>query len=145
MLHNPAFHHIELPCPDLEIVERFYGVVLGARVYMRRDATRRADVPAGGTITDAEALGFDIDATFLRIGENFRIGFLRRDSEHAQREIDHLAFTIEDNDLAGLGRRFIEYNIEVVDQSAQRLQIKDPFGLMIELWPRSVLAGMGLV
>jgi catechol 2,3-dioxygenase-like lactoylglutathione lyase family enzyme len=145
MLRNPAFHHIELPCPDLELAERFYGVVLGARVYMRRDQARRPDVPASGTIADAEIEGFDIDATFLIIGESFRIGFLKQESSHDQREIDHLAFTVDDSDLAALARKFAEYKVEVVEQRPDRMQIRDPFGMTLELWPRPVLARMGLL
>ena len=145
MIRNSSFHHIEVPCDDLELAERFYTVVFGARVYMRRDASRRVDVPATGAISEAEDRGFQIDGTYLKIGEGFRIGFLKRQQDHAQREIDHLAFTIDDEDLAALGRRLIEYKIEVIDQSADRMTIRDPFGLMLELWPRPVLKGMGLL
>ena len=145
MIRYPAFHHIEVPCDDLEIAERFYTVVFGARVYMRRDASRRTGVPATGTISDAEGLGFQIDGTYLKIGEGFRIGFLKRQQEHLQQELDHLAFTIDDEDLAALSRRMTEYKIEVVDQNADRLIINDPFGMMLELWPRSVLGRMGLL
>jgi len=145
MIRYPAFHHIEVPCDDLEIAERFYTVVFGARVYMRRDASRRPGVPATGTIAEAEALGFQIDGTYLKIGDGFRIGFLKRQQEHLQQELDHLAFTIDDEDLAALGRRMTEYKIEVVDQNADRLIINDPFGMMLELWPRSVLERMGLL
>ena len=145
MIRNSSFHHIEVPCDDLELAERFYTIVFGARVYMRRDASRRADAPATGTISEAEERGFQIDGTYLKIGEAFRIGFLKRQQEHVQREIDHLAFTIDDEDLAALGRRLIEYKIEVIDQSADRMTIRDPFGLMLELWPRPVLKGMGLL
>lgn len=145
MLRNGAFHHIEVPCDDLELAERFYVVVFGARVYMRRDASRRADVPATGTITEAEARGFEVDGTYLKIGDGFRIGFLKLQHEHAQREIDHLAFTIDDEDLAALGLRLTEYKIQVIDQTADRMIISDPFGMMLELWPRSVLQRMGLL
>lgn len=145
MIRNSSFHHIEVPCDDLELAERFYTIVFGARVYMRRDSSRRAGVPATGAISEAEALGFQIDATFLKIGEGFRIGFLKREQEHQQREIDHLAFAIDDEDLAALARRLIEYRIEVIDQTADRMTIRDPFGLMLELWPKSVLRGMGLL
>lgn len=145
MIKNSSFHHIEVPCDDLELAERFYTIVFGARVYMRRDASRRADVPETGTITEAQERGFQIDGTYLKIGEGFRIGFLKRRHEHAQREIDHLAFTIDDEDLAALGRRLTEYKIEVIDQNADRMMIRDPFGMMLELWPRSVLQRMGLV
>lgn len=145
MIRNSSFHHIEVPCDDLEIAERFYTIVFGARVYMRRDASRRTDVPATGTISDAEEHGFQIDGTYLTIGEGFRIGFLKRQQEHAQREIDHLAFTIDDEDLAALGRRLTEYKIEVIDQNADRMMIRDPFGMMLELWPRSVFQRMGLL
>jgi catechol 2,3-dioxygenase-like lactoylglutathione lyase family enzyme len=144
MLSNPAFHHIEVPCNDLELAERFYSIVLGARVYMRRDASRRADVPATGTISEARENGFQIDGTYLKVGDGFRIGFLKREQEHAQREVDHLAFAIDDDDLAALSRRLTEYKIEVLEQSADRMIIRDPFGLMLELWPRRVLARMGL-
>jgi catechol 2,3-dioxygenase-like lactoylglutathione lyase family enzyme len=145
MIRNSAFHHIEVPCDDLELAERFYTIVFGASVYMRRDTSRRADVPAKGTISEAESLGFQIDGTYLKIGESFRIGFLKREHEHHQREIDHLAFTIDDEDLAALGRRLTEYKIEVIDQTADRMVIRDPFGLMLELWPRAVLNRMGLL
>ena len=145
MLRNSSFHHIEVPCDDLELAERFYVVVFGARVYMRRDRSRRGDVPATGTISEAEALGFEIDGTYLKIGDGFRIGFLKRQHEHSQREIDHLAFVIDDEDLAALGRRLTEYKIQVIDQTADHMMISDPFGMMLELWPRSVLRGMGLL
>ena len=145
MIRNSSFHHIEVPCDDLELAERFYVIVFGARVYLRRDASRRADVPATGTISEAEERGFQIDGTYLKIGEGFRIGFLKRQHDHAQREIDHLAFTIDDEDLAALGRRLTEYKIEVIDQTSDRMTIRDPFGMMLELWPRSVLQRMGLL
>lgn len=145
MLRNSSFHHIEVPCDDLELAERFYVIVFGARVYMRRDASRRNDVPATGTITEAQERGFNIDGTYLKIGDEFRIGFLKRQQEHSQREIDHLAFTIDDEDLATLARKMTEYKIEVIDQTADRMIIRDPFGLMLELWPRSVLRRMGLL
>lgn len=144
MLRNAAFHHIELPCEDLELVERFYTIVLGARVYMRRDASRRPNVPFAGTIAEAEESGFQIDATYLKIGE-FSIGFLKRVQLHNQSEIDHLAFVIDDEELVSLARRLTEYKIEVVDQNTDRMMIRDPFGLMLELWPRSVLRAMGLL
>ena len=144
LITNSSFHHVEVPCDDLELAERFYAIVFGAHVYMRRDASRRTEVPGTGTIAEAEAQGFAIDGTYLKIGEAFRIGFLKRQHEHAQRELDHIAFTIEDEDLAGLGRRLTEYKIEVIDQDANRMIIRDPFGLMLELWPRSVLQAMGL-
>jgi catechol 2,3-dioxygenase-like lactoylglutathione lyase family enzyme len=144
MLRNAAFHHIELPCEDLELAERFYTIVLGARVYMRRDASRRTNVPFAGTIAEAEANGFQIDATYLKIGD-FRIGFLKRVQLHNQSEIDHLAFVIDDEELGSLARRLTEYKIEVVDQNTDRMMIRDPFGLMLELWPRSVLRTMGLL
>jgi len=145
MIRNSSFHHLEVPCNDLELAERFYVIVFGARVYLRRDASRRADVPATGTISEAEERGFQIDGTYLKIGEGFRIGFLKRQHDHAQREIDHLAFTIDDEDLAALGRRLTEYKIEVIDQTVDRMIIRDPFGMMLELWPRSVLQRMGLL
>jgi catechol 2,3-dioxygenase-like lactoylglutathione lyase family enzyme len=145
MLRNSSFHHLEVPCDDLELAERFYVIVFGAQVYMRRDASRRADVPASGTITEAQQSGFNIDATYLKIGDGFRIGFLRRQQEHAQREIDHVAFSIEDEDLTSLARKLTEYKIEVIDQTADRMIIRDPFGLMLELWPRTVLQKMGLL
>ena len=144
MLSNPAFHHVELPCEDLEVAERFYTLILSGQVYMRRDASRRSAVPFEGTIAEAEQSGFQIDATYLRIGD-FRIGFLKRDQLHDQREIDHLAFVIDDKDLVALARRLTEYKIEVVDQNADRMLIRDPFGLTLELWPRPVLARMGLL
>lgn len=145
MLRNSSFHHIEVPCADLELAERFYVIVFGAHVYMRRDAGRRGDVPATGTIAQAEERGFQIDAIYLKIGDTFRVGFLKRQHQHGQREIDHLAFTIDDEDLASLGRKLTEYKIEVIDQNADRMIIRDPFGMMLELWPRSVLSRMGLL
>ena len=145
MLRNSSFHHIEVPCADLELAERFYVIVFGAHVYMRHDAGRRGDVPATGTIAQAEERGFQIDATYLKIGDTFRVGFLKRQHQHGQREIDHLAFTIDDEDLASLGRKLTEYKIEVIDQNADRMIIRDPFGMMLELWPRSVLRRMGLL
>jgi catechol 2,3-dioxygenase-like lactoylglutathione lyase family enzyme len=145
MIRNSSFHHIEVPCDDLELAERFYTIVFGARVYMRRDSSRRADVPATGTIGEAESVGFKIDGTYLRIGDVFRIGFLKGEQDHNQREIDHLALTIDDSDLAALGRRLTEYKIEVIDQTTDRMTIRDPFGMMLELWPRAVLKRMGLL
>jgi len=145
MLRNAAFHHLEIPCDDLELAERFYTIVLGAQVYMRRDASRRSGVPINGTISEAEERGFEIDGTYLKIGEAFRIGFLKQPYEHAQREIDHLAFTIDDEDLTALGRRFLEYKVELLDQTDDRMTIRDPFGLNLELWPRTVLKRMGLL
>ena len=145
IIRNSSFHHIEVPCDDLELAERFYVVVLGARVYMRRDASRRADVPATGTIAEASEGGFDIDATYLKIGDGFRIGFLKGEHDHSQHELDHIAFTIDDEDLSMLARKLTEYKIEVVDQSSDRMIIRDPFGMMLELWPRSVLGRMGLL
>jgi catechol 2,3-dioxygenase-like lactoylglutathione lyase family enzyme len=144
LIQNAAFHHIELPCDDLELAERFYVIVLGARVYMRRDAKRRAGVPSEGSISEAEAKGFDIDATYMKIGDGIRIGFLRRPHEHYQKEIDHLAFTTED-DLPALWRRLTEVSVEVIDYNDDRMIIKDPFGMMLELWPRPVLQRMGLL
>jgi catechol 2,3-dioxygenase-like lactoylglutathione lyase family enzyme len=144
MLRNAAFHHVELPCDDLEVAERFYTIVLGARVYMRRDVSRRSDVPFAGAIAQAEENGFQIDATYLKIGD-FRIGFLKREQQHLQQEIDHLAFVIDDEELPLLARQLTEYKIEVVDQNTDRMMIRDPFGLMLELWPRSVLGRMGLI
>src|SRR5262249_36895664 len=145
MIRNSSFHHIEVPCDDLELAERFYTIVFGARVYMRRDASRRTDVPATGTISEASELGFQIDGTYLKIGAGFRIGFLKRRQEHAQREIDHLAFAIDDDDLPSLRQRLTEYKIEVIDQNTDRMIIRDPFGMMLELWPRSVLQRMGFL
>ena len=145
MLRNASFHHLEVPCGDLELAERFYLIVFGARVYLRRDASRRPDVPITCTIAEAEASGFRIDGTYLKIGEAFRIGFLQRNQQHRQQEIDHLAFTIDDDELPALSRRLTEYKIEVIDQNADRMIISDPFGMMLELWPRSVLDRMGLL
>ena len=145
LIRSAAFHHIEIPCEDLELAERFYIIVFGARVYMRRDASRKPDVPSTGTILEAEESGFEIDATYLRIGEGVRIGFLKGQQQHDQREVDHLAFAIEDDDLAALWRRLVEVSVEVVDQNNDRMIIRDPFGMMLELWPKSVLDGMGLL
>jgi catechol 2,3-dioxygenase-like lactoylglutathione lyase family enzyme len=145
LIRHSSFHHLELPCDDLELAERFYVVVFGASVYMRRDASRRKEVPAVGTIAEATEKGFQIDGTYMKIGEAFRIGFLKRQQEHSQREIDHLAFAIDDEDLPALSRRLTEYKIEVIDQDSNRMLIRDPFGLMLELWPRSVLRRIGLL
>jgi len=144
MIKNASFHHIEVPCEDLELAERFYVIVFGAKVYMRRDADRRPDVPHTGTIAEAEEQGFNIDGTYLKIGDTFRIGFLRGAQEHLQREIDHLAFTIDDEDLTALSWRLIQYNVGVTEHNAERMLVRDPFGLMLELWPRSVIDKMGL-
>lgn len=145
MIRNSSFHHIEVPCDDLELAERFYVIVFGAKVYMRRDAAGRQGVPAAGTISQAEELGFQIDGTFLKIGDGFRIGFLKRQQDHSQREIDHLAFAIDEEDLAALSRRLIEYKIEMIEQRDDRMTIRDPFGMTLELWPRAVLGRMGLL
>src|ERR1041384_5479125 len=117
MLRNSSFHHLEVPCDDLELAERFYVIVFGAQVYMRRDASRRADVPASGTITECQQSGFNIDATYLKIGDVCRSGLVRRKQEHAQRDIDHVAFSIEEEDIPSLGRKLTEYKIEVIDQA----------------------------
>jgi len=145
LIKHSSLHHLEVPCDDLELAERFYVVVFGASIYMRRDASRRTDVPAGGTIAQAAEKGFQIDGTYMKIGEAFRIGFLKRQHEHAQREIDHIAFAIDDEDLTALSRRLTEYKIEVIEYDSNRMLIRDPFGLMLELWPRSVLKRMGLL
>ncbi|HEX8092068.1 MAG TPA: VOC family protein [Blastocatellia bacterium] len=145
LIKNASFHHIEVPCHDLELAERFYVIVFGARVYMRRDARRRPGVPLGGTIAEAEENGFEIDGTYMRIGDGIRIGFLKNQQEHNQREMDHLAFTVDDEDLAALWRRLTEVSVEVIEHNADRMIIRDPFGMMLELWPRSVLDRMGLL
>ena len=144
LIQNAEFHHVELPCDDLELAERFYVIVFGAKVYMRRDRERRPGVPSEGSIAEAEAQGFEIDATFMKIGQNIRIGFLKRPHEHNQREIDHLAFTI-DGDLISLWQRLTEVSVEVIDMNSDRMIIRDPFGMMLELWPRPVLQRMGLL
>ena len=141
---NSAFHHIEVPCEDLERAEQFYGSIFGAEVYMRRDADRRTGVPASGTIPDAERAGFRIDGTYLRIGDSFKIGFLKRTQNHRQTEIDHLAFVIDD-ELEALGTSLERKGIEVIDRDQSRMLIRDPFGMVVELWPRQVLARMGLL
>ncbi|MFP5261833.1 MAG: VOC family protein [Blastocatellia bacterium] len=145
LIKNASFHHIEVPCHDLELAERFYVIVFGARVYMRRDASRRPGVPSAGTIAEAEESGFEIDGTYMRIGDGIRIGFLKSQQEHNQREMDHLAFTVDDEDLAALWRRLTEVSVEVIEHNADRMIIRDPFGMMLELWPRSVLDRMGLL
>jgi len=111
---------------------------------MRRDRERRPDVPWEGSISDAEARGFEIDATFMKIGDGIRIGFLKRSHEHNQREVDHLAFTI-DGDLISLWQRLTEVSVEVIDLNSDRMIIRDPFGMMLELWPRAVLQRMGVL
>jgi len=144
VIRNPSFHHIEVPCKDLDLAEEFYSRVFGARVYMRRDAARRSAVPSTGTIRTAEESGFEIDATYLIIGDRLRIGFLKQPSEHRRREVDHLAFAVDD-DLESLDRRLVEGEVEVLERLQNHLLIRDPFGMVLELWPRSVLAGMGLI
>jgi catechol 2,3-dioxygenase-like lactoylglutathione lyase family enzyme len=145
LIRNAAFHHIEVPCEDLELAERFYVIVFGAQVYMRRDARRRAGVPSTGTIAEAEESGFEIDGTYMRISDGLRIGFLKAEQAHNQREIDHLAFAVDDEDLPALWRRLTEVSVEVIEHNANRMIIRDPFGMMLELWPRSILDGMGLL
>ena len=145
MIENAAFHHIEIPCEDLALAERFYAEVFGAQVYMRRDENRLPNVPASGTIAEVEERGFQIDGTFLKIGEALRIGFLKRPCRQDRREIDHLAFAIDADDLSQLKQKFLERNIEVVLEAADHLQIRDPFGMVLELWPRSILVGMGVL
>lgn len=143
VITNPAFHHIEVPCSDLDLAERFYSSILGAQVYMRRDAGRSPAVPATGTIADAEAAGFAIDGTYMRI-DGFRIGFLKQPHQHRRLEVDHLAFTIDD-EIGALRNRLSELGIPIVDESPSRMLIEDPFGLTLELWPRAVLGRMGLL
>lgn len=145
LLSNAAFHHVELPCEDLELAEQFYSSVLGATVYMRRDATRRFDVPVEGSISHLESIGFTIDATYLRIGEVFRIGFLKRHAAHTQEELDHFAFTIDEDNTTRLAAALRSSGVKVLDESADRLLISDPFGMVIELWPRPVLERAGLL
>ena len=141
---NSAFHHVEVPCDDLETAEQFYGKVFGAKVYMRKDAERRTGVPAEGTISRAESRGFSIDATYMKIGESFRIGFLKRTQDHRQAEIDHFAFVIDD-DLEALEAALVNEDVEIVDRDPNRMLIRDPFGLVLELWPRETLERMGLL
>jgi catechol 2,3-dioxygenase-like lactoylglutathione lyase family enzyme len=145
LITNAAFHHVEIPCEDLELAERFYIIIFGARVYMRRDVKRRSDVPSTGTIAEAEENGFEIDGTYMRIGDGLRIGFLKSQQTHNQRELDHLAFAVDDEDLASLWRRLTEVSVEVIDHNPNRMIIRDPFGMMLELWPRSALDRMGLL
>ena len=144
LVRNASFHHIEVPCRDLVQAEEFYSRVFGASVYMRRDIHRRSGVPAAGTIHDAEAAGFEIDGTYLKIGERLRIGFLKQPSDHQRREVDHLAFAIDD-DLDGLDRKLAEAGVDIIDRKANHMLIRDPFGMALELWPRSVLEEMGLI
>lgn len=145
VIRHAVFHHIEIPCDDLELAERFYVLVFGAQVYMRRDANRRSEVPADGTIAEAEARGFAIDATYMKIGDRIRIGFLKDQPEHAQKEVDHLAFAIDEDDLTALSWRLVEISVAVVEYNANRMLIRDPFGMMLELWPSAVLEKMGLL
>jgi catechol 2,3-dioxygenase-like lactoylglutathione lyase family enzyme len=145
MLRNPIFHHIEIPCDDLEVAERFYCIVLGAKVYMRHDASRRADVPIAGNIAELEEAGFSIDATYMKIGDSLRIGFLKRQQDHARREIDHLAFVLDEEDMASLWQKFTEIGIEVIELRDDRIVIRDPFGLVLELWPSSVMRRLGFL
>ena len=144
LIRNPSFHHIELSCENLELAEQFYSRVFGATVYMRRDAARRSGVPSAGTIRSVEETGFEVDATYLIIGDRLRIGFLKQASEHRRREVDHLAFAIED-DLESLDQKFAKADVEIVERLQNHILIRDPFGMLLELWPRSVLEGMGLI
>ena len=144
VIRNPCFHHIEVPCEDLDLAEQFYSRVFGAHVYMRRDAARRSAVPSIGTIRKAEESGFEIDGTYLMIGEQLRIGFLKQPSEHRRREVDHLAFAVDD-DLEPLAQKLAQEEVEVLEQRQNHILIRDPFGMVLELWPRSVLEGMGLM
>ena len=144
LIRNASFHHIEVPCEDLDLAERFYSRIFGAVVYMRRDANRRPAVPNVGTISAAESSGFQIDGTYMKIGRHLRIGFLKRPSEHRQNEVDHIAFAV-DEDLASLDRKLEEGGVEVVDRKPNHRLVKDPFGMLLELWPSSVLDGMGLL
>lgn len=144
LIRNPSFHHIEVPCKDLDLAEQFYSRVFGARVYMRRDAARRSAVPSAGTIRAAEECGFEIDGTYLIIGEQLRIGFLKQPSEHRRREVDHLAFAVDD-DLESLSQKLASGDVEVLERRQNHILIRDPFGMVLELWPRSVLHGMGLI
>jgi len=144
LIRNPTFHHIEVPCKDLELAEQFYSRVFGARVYMRRDVARRSPVPSLGTIRSAEESGFEIDGTYLIIGEQLRIGFLKQPAEHRRREVDHLAFAV-DEDVESLSQRLANGEVEVLERRENHVLIRDPFGMVLELWPRSVLQGMGLI
>ena len=144
LIRNPSFHHIEVPCKDLDLAEQFYSRVFGARVYMRRDAARRSAVPSAGTIRTAEESGFEIDGTYLIIGEHLRIGFLKQPSEHRRREVDHLAFAVDD-DLESLSQKLATGDVEILERRQNHILIRDPFGMVLELWPRSVLQGMGLI
>ena len=138
LLRNPSFHHIEVPCGDLNLAEEFYSRVFGASVHMRRDAARRSAVPSAGTIRAAEEDGFEIDGTYLMIGKTLRIGFLKQPSEHRRREVDHLAFAVDD-DLESLAQRLAREHVEVLERRQNHMLIVDPFGMVLELWPRSVL------
>ena len=144
LIRQPSFHHIEVPCENLDLAEQFYSRVFGARVYMRRDSARRASVPSSGTITMAEQSGFEIDGTYLLIGDRLRIGFLKQPSEHRRLELDHLAFAVDD-DLESLALSLAHGDVEIVEQRQNHLLIRDPFGMVLELWPRSVLQAMGLM
>lgn len=145
LIKGAQFHHIEIPCDDLELAEQFYVRALGARVYLRRDADRRPNVPTTGTITEAEQSGFQIDGTFLMIGPSFRIGFISGRQGHHRKEVDHLAFAIDEQDLGALARRLAQYNVEVIEHNASRMLVQDPFGMTLELWPKVVLERMGLL
>jgi catechol 2,3-dioxygenase-like lactoylglutathione lyase family enzyme len=144
LIRNPAFHHIELPCPDLDLAEQFYSRVFGARVYMRRDAARRSAVPSIGTIRTAEESGFEIDGTYLIIGEQLRIGFLRQPpNTGAARSITwHSRWLTM---TWSLFQRLATGDVEVLERRQNHILIRDPFGMVLELWPRSVLQGMGLI
>ena len=144
VIRNPSFHHIEVPCRDLDLAEQFYSRVFGARVYMRRDADRRSAVPSSGTIRNAEEAGFEIDGTYMMIGEQLRIGFLKQPSEQRRREVDHLAFAVDD-DLESLHERLAQGDVAILEHRQNHILILDPFGMVLELWPRSVLEEMGLL
>src|ERR1041384_4433210 len=72
-------------------------------------------------------------------------GLSEEEEGHSRPEIDHGAFSMKDEDLTSLARKLTEYKIQVIDQTADRMIIRDPFGLMLELWPRTVLQKMGLL
>lgn len=144
LIRNPSFHHLELPCEDLDLAEKFYSRLFGAVVYMRRDADRRPSTPVNGSILEAEEKGFKIDGTYLKIGSQLRIGFLKRQAEQNQREIDHLAFAV-DEEIDSLDQRLKASGVEIVDQKPNHILIRDPFGMLLELWPRSVLEEMGVL
>jgi hypothetical protein len=47
--------------------------------------------------------------------------------------------------MASLWQKFTEIGIEVIELRDDRIVVRDPFGLVIELWPRAVMQRLGLL